>query len=190
MSDSAKAVKRNLLIISLLIMAFALPIVVARYMYFHPAKFTLTKNNNGILLQSPISLEPLFPAQTYGSGWKIFYAPKNCCDTTCKELAVNLNQMKNRFDNDESSVAIFMLQQGACEVTLGENVTPLLLNDQQNQGFSTALAAQLPPQDNTIEGHIYLVNPDNNLIMYYPETSNTLGLLKDLQRLQKGIDSE
>ncbi len=183
-----------ILIIPCVIILFALPSLIARFVYHHPNLIPMEKNNAGQLITPPVSIalfsiknsagqlldnsppskNKLKPAEnrTTNSKWMILLFNPGQCDTACLRKIYDMHQLwiatgKNQ-NRVERAVLTFQNFQQPSENTKILLITQKALSENK---FTF------------IPGAFYLVDPMGNIMMVYQPNQDPVDILKDLQHL-------
>jgi len=164
-------------ILLLLALMFAAPGITAYVFYQHPNWLTASRINKGTLLNPPVSLNSLDKK----TKWRIaFWSPGTCAEACLKQLDM-LARIRLALGRKLYQVDQWLL--------LGEQVTSLpdaIKSGLQQQDFHMT---QVSSDDETklktlsAEGAIFIINPDNYLILSYSSQVNPDDIFKDLKLL-------
>ncbi len=167
----------NYCVVLLLIILFFMPGVVAYLFYTHPSWLSATRTNKGELLTQPVALTSID-----GEGkWRIiFWSPKACNELCVQQLdtlaRVRLALGRKLYDV-EQIVAL-----PATAAALPAAVTDdLIKKDFKINTLSSADDEAIQPLANTTP--IFLMSPDNYLVLRYKAGVNPDDIYKDLKTL-------
>lgn len=172
--------------IAIIALVFFGPIIFAAWMYmtgqFQPAGST----NHGEILDPVINLRealsdhaPILAATE--SPWRLIYANEAVCDQPCHDALYRLRQIRLMLGNDMDRLGRIFLH--------GESRPDKVFLDEQHRGLITisdqglgllleeSRPKSLPP------GGIYLVDPLDNLIMYFSPDIVPVDMVDDLKHL-------
>ncbi len=173
--------------LALLMGLFAVPIAASllTYRYLRPAPTA----NYGELLLPPatITAQPFervdggrFSFAQLAGRWILVVSDAGGCAATCAEKLVTLRQVRLALGRDASRVArVFVVEDR-------QRPEPAALD-----GFDGMVVALTPPGASVPSGagsdraHIYLVDPNGNVMMRWPAAGERKGVLADLRRLLK-----
>ena len=186
--------KHPLFIILCLIILFALPSLIARWVYFHPHLFSFKKSNYGQLITPPVAISnfpimnsehqlldnalpgknKLKPAEnkTTNSKWMMLLFNPEKCDSVCLKKIYDMRQLwiaTGKFqDRVERAVLTYNNFQSP-----SENTKILLISKN----------AVLKNPFKLTPGALYLVDPMGYIMMVYPKSEDPTDMLKDLEHL-------
>ena len=178
--------KRGRLQLGIIALAFFGPMILATWMYatgqLHPSGST----NHGRLIDPVINLEealsgssPILTAT--GAPWRLLYANEASCDESCRDALHRLRQIRLMLGKDMDRVGRIFLH--------GESQPDNAALLEPHPGLITmsdkALGKTLDesrPQD-LPAGGIYLVDPLDNLIMYFSPDIVPRDMADDLKHL-------
>jgi hypothetical protein len=181
--------KKTLLITALL---FATPVILAVVMHNFPGLITLGTKNNGTLITPARPLESLsltVGGQTAGKAlvegkWTWTTLIEGKCDTACNEQLYKSRQVRLALGKDMDKGQRLLVQVGtpvAIDPALLEAHPDLIIaSADSNAAWLTTFHLDDGKLDT---GHLYLVDPLGNLMMYYPQEIEGPMILKDIQRL-------
>ena len=179
---------RQLLLVGSL---FIVPLVTAILLYYSSG-WQPAVNAQGTLIDPPRALEvagsTLSDGRPADAGvlrdrWSIVY-PAAACDEHTEAVLDQLRRVRLALDKDAPRVRRVLLHDGACSgVAFPSRDADLLVLAAAGPQVRALLAAFPPAVDGTTG--IYVVDPHGNLMMSYPASGSTRGLLKDLERLLK-----
>ena len=187
------------LVLLSLIAVFSVPLLFALLIFYNPNVFSERSTfNYGQLIDPPIPLKQLrFQILTsmgknreradklFHGKWSLLYVGSGQCDLRCEANLFKMRQIRLRIGKDITRLQYLFLLSTKDPVTDLKRVRkdhPSMiithLNDVQLQSFQQ-LSSDIP------EHGIYLVDPLENLMMYYPTDANAKGMLKDINHLLK-----
>jgi hypothetical protein len=141
-----------------------LPILISWCLYFYHTQLHFKSLNHGVLI-TPAIPAPLFNKNSLAANhkvWRIIAIDKGDCKDNCPALRHTLSQIQTALGKDYRRVEL------------------VFLNSDDQDVISMQKLLQLDPR-----AKIFLQDPLNNLFMYYPDTVNPMGILKDLQQVLK-----
>ena len=158
-------------IVSLLLVLFTAPGILAYIVYQHP-NWISGRTNRGQLLQPPVQLQAAYP----GNKWQILYWNPQPCQQTCLQQIDDLAKMRLALGRRLYYVdLIFAHSQKNLSIALQDLLQKIAGHDSQIQ---EADANILGPQS-----AIYLVNPQHYVILAYSIDQAKKDLFQDLQKL-------
>ncbi|HSW69239.1 MAG TPA: hypothetical protein VLI69_03640 [Gammaproteobacteria bacterium] len=147
-----------------LLFIFAVPVISSWFLFHYHEHFRLKTLNHGTLLKSPIDVNYL-SEQNAQKKWRVLYVSNETCDSACKQITHQLNQVQKALGKD--SHRVFILFMNNKEALLKKLQTDFM---QHEKNF-------------VINNKIYLIDPLGNLFMYYSDTTDPMSILKDLKRV-------
>lgn len=140
-----------------LLLIFIVPILASGILFqFHQYAGLKTKNH-GILINPPVMISGELLDNS--RKWQIVYVTGASCDQNCENILQTLHQVKK---------------------ALGKNTDRVVVK--KTAEFSIKLE-QLTQNNIALTNKIYLIDPANNVFMYYPDTNNPMDILKDLKHV-------
>jgi hypothetical protein len=180
----SKGGRLQILIIALV---FFGPLILATWMYSTGRLQPASKTNHGALFDPILNLGELLPdsplLRIEAHPWRLIYANAGDCRQTCRDALYRLRQVRLMLGNEMDRVsrvflygasppdADFLHDQHRGLITIGDKALNRLLEERRPE--------VLPP------GGIYLVDPLDNLIMYFPPDTNPGDMADDLRHLLK-----
>jgi len=171
--------------ISIIALVFFGPLILATWMYMTGQLTPSGNTNHGALLEPVVNLAEALPespllAQT-DAPWRLVYMNEGLCDAACSEALHRLRQTRLMLGNDMDRVGRIFLH--------GESSPDKVLLDDQHRGLITIsdkglaelLEARRPKTQ--APGGIYLVDPLDNLIMYFSPEIDPGDMVDDLKHL-------
>lgn len=171
--------------ISIIALIFFGPLLVATWMYstgsFRPA----TRTNHGHILDPIVNLHESLPDSALPSGaggpWRLLYVNSGVCAEACRAELTRQRQIRLMLGSEMDRVT---------RVFLHGDSTPdkVFLNEQQaglitisDKGLTELLQNRRP--DGVSAGGIYLIDPLDNLIMYFSPDIDPGDMTDDLKHL-------
>jgi hypothetical protein len=149
--------KNKILIVSLLILIFIIPLILSRALYDYHSYFHLKTTNHGTLIDPPIGMPKT-------KKWQIIYISSGHCDQFCLTMRHNLRQVKLALGKNSLRV----------NVTFIDAPVP----KEWIKAFGLRYKNKFSVSDK-----IYLMDPEGNILMYYPSHTDPMNILKDLKHL-------
>jgi hypothetical protein len=184
---------RGRLTLVLLILAFALPLAVATWLYHNPQIWTPTTfTNHGALMDPPRPLEPLDLAELTGQHfgieqlrghWTLMHVENAHCDPTCEQLLVKTRQLRLALGHDIDRVQRVYL---ATEPPYLAPLAPILEENPRLRlvtGDREALIPVMALLGEDALGTVFLLDPLGNLVLRYRPGFDARGMFKDVKRL-------
>jgi hypothetical protein len=144
----------------ILLALFIVPMLLSWVLFHYHQYFNFKTVNHGHLLNPAINIGSLQLPKT--NGWRILHIDKGSCDTECIIINASLAQVQKALGKDQERVSVVTLN-GQSPV-----LTRLAIEN-----------SRLPP----LQNKIYLVDPLDNVFMYYADNVNQMDVLKDLKRI-------
>lgn len=160
-----------------LAVTFAAPGIMAYLFYKHPTWLGGTKTNKGRLLASPIHLE-LFDDS---SKWKLVYWEPNGCDKDCLDELNTLGRIRLALGRKLYQVDEWLLLNKQNKVEADE-LRPIF-KEQDIHVASMKKTEALKLEKLPKEEAIFIVNPDNYVILTYKIGGNPDDIYKDIRIL-------
>ncbi len=194
---------RGLLQLTLILLLFGGPLLVAWFLYQNPESWQegVEQTNYGELISPPRSLQDLYLKRVGGGElhtgflrgkWTLIYIGSSDCSAVCRDnlykmRQVHIAQGENMGRVQRLYIATNTEQLGPLGKLLEEQyprMTLATLVDSARERVLTQFRVEKPRA--VVETpRVYLVDPMANLMMYYPPQANPSGLLDDLEHLLK-----
>lgn len=185
------------LLIGALALLFLGPPVAATYLYLSPDVWRpQDTSNHGDLIYPPLAVKaselrtidsdaPLRADELEGH-WTLGYASDGDCLGQCQERLFHLRQVRIALGKDRDRVQRLLLT--GPEGTSGVHVKDILRMYPELEAAIPPEAAALPvdgPETDTPirPGDVFVVDPQGNLMMRYPEEIGPMEVLEDLRQL-------
>lgn len=182
-SGKNKAFLPMFIIIVLTIVPIALSWLLFRYHQY----FNFSTLNHGVLIRPAIPMNDIGFVKNQRKIWQIVYIPSGCCDGQCKKQLFFLHQVREALGKDSERVNLVFAASPACQqedlLTLHTYNFQNILFTSQQSSMLLAKFAHSGFNNFVLTNKIYLLNPNNNLFMYYPASADAMGILKDLKLL-------
>ena len=187
-----KTARRTLLI---MVTVFAVPYLLAWFIYFKPGVVDLGTRNNGTLISPMISSEQIHLSRPGGQSvaeagdsdvWMLLSFGEGVCATDCEKTLFTLQQLRKMVGVEKSRL------RRAYVVPAGENYAPienglarfegteLLVADAQRLRW---LETQLGIETGELHRHIVIADPKANLVMWYPREMDPKKIFADIEIL-------
>ena len=171
--------------ISIIALVFFGPLIVATWMYMTGQLTPAGHTNNGTLLDPIVNLAETLPESALvtrpGAPWQLVYANEELCEAACGEALYLLRQTRLMLGNEMDRVERIFLH--------GESPPDRVFLDDQHRGLITIsdkglgkLLEERRPKAQA-PGGIYLVDPLDNLIMYFSPDIDPGDMVDDLKHL-------
>jgi hypothetical protein len=153
---------------------FVLPAFAGWFLYQYHDYFSFKTTNRGTLVHPALQRDDLALHAPAQQRWQIIFAPLQCSAAT-EKLMHTLHQLRVALGKDKERVILTLLTDNQCQQP-EHDFRKLIFDSQQNLQLQQALKTQST-------GKIYLLDPNGNLFMYYPETANAMDILKDMKKV-------
>lgn len=171
--------------ISIIALVFFGPLILATWMYMTGQLTPSGNTNHGALLEPVVNLAETLPESALitesGAPWRLVYVNEGQCDAACGEALHRLRQTRLMLGNDMDRVERIFLH--------GESPPDKVFLDDQHRGLITISDKWLGPlleerrPKAQAPGGIYLVDPLDNLIMYFSPGIDPGDMVDDLKHL-------
>ncbi len=158
--------RRNRRIFYAILAVFFIPMLIAWGLFYFRDQLHFATTNHGVLLRPPVADVALYEklnAHDAQRHWLIVYVPQGVCDTACHAVADRLQAVQQVLGKQQARVKVVTLS--AIEATASLS---MLQHDFLGQAMTK---------------RIYLMDPAGNFFMYYPEKTDFMGIVKDLQKV-------
>lgn len=186
MSESNAQKPSGMLQVVLLGLVFAVPLLIAAWMYFggeglQPAGRT----NHGILMEPFDNLRDIAPRDANrvlpADKWGLVYVNEGSCGEPCRYALYTMRQSRLMLGNDMSRLQRVFLHgdQAPDAEFVGEEHAGLVMKPAAALGreLSGRIPAGSPP------GGFFLVDPLGNLVMYFPPDIDPGAMVDDIDHL-------
>ena len=173
--------RQRRMLIGVALMFFA-PLGVAFFLYYGNAWHPGGRVNNGELIEPPRPLpQSALPApNTLQRKWTLLYVQRGRCDELCLRRLYDMRQVRTALDRDMDRVQrVLIADADCCDMEKLREMHPDLITVPLGTAVEPLLA--LLPAANT--QRIYLVDPLDNVMMFYAADAKPKGMLEDLKRL-------
>lgn len=177
--------KRSLTKLLLVILVCVAPVIASylAYYVFPPSGRT----NYGDLIEPQVTLGPLGagdPLGRFKGQWMLILVQDGACDEACAKRLFFLRQTHTALGRDRERANMVLLQ------SHGSPLPPALVEAHPYLTVVPVDAADItrwfpPGAEGQVIGHLYVVDPQHNLMMRYPLDPEPAPVRKDLQRLMK-----
>jgi hypothetical protein len=186
--------RQRRLLVGLAFMFFA-PLALAFYLYYgHDTWHPGGRVNRGELVEParplPALVLPLFDsgstdANFLKSKWTLLYVASGPCGAACRIRLYDTRQVRLALDRDMRRVQrVFIADPECCDAKFLREQHPDLITVRTGAAAAPLLAL-LPtdPRSAAQVPRVYLIDPLGNLMMSYPASAQSKGMLEDLKRL-------
>ena len=171
--------------ISIIALVFFGPLLLATWMYTTGRLLPAGSTNHGELLDPVINLEEALPDSRIldeANGlWRLIYANVSDCDESCREELHRMRQIRLMLGSEMDRVGRVFLHGAASpdRVFLDNDHRGLIT--MSDKGLVELLKERRP--ERVPEGGIYLVDPLDNLVMYFSPDIDPGDVTADLEHL-------
>lgn len=194
-SPATTSLRRQRLLLVLVISAFVVPLVVAWLLIDHWRPGGSVQHGELMNPTRPVALQftllgqqGLAGSEAWRGRWVLVYVGSAAhCDARCRTSLYDMRQVRLALGRDLERVKTALLLDG----TPGTELHQWLASEHPNTEIAIANSANQNllfmafPQAGKLGDWIYLLDPLGNLVIRYPVDIDPRGLLKDLQRLLK-----
>jgi hypothetical protein len=173
--------KRTTKKVWLLLIISLLPVAAGWLLFHYHTLFSLKTMNHGILINPPVHSE-MFDMPGKQHQWQIIYMPGIYCDKQCDEVMFSLHQLHTGLGKESQRVMLKVVIANNAVVNNRPDFQNIILTPGQITQLQQMLVQQMGA-DFVLLHKIYLMDPADNLFMYYEDTSNLMDILKDLKRV-------
>ena len=192
---------KPLLTILLVLLFCLLPMLAAIILYKDRAHLSLGRVNHGTLFQMATPAAHLFfnhpfaqvheSLKALGGKWSLVYMTSGCCDKQCAHILFDLKQMHIALNSEAKRVRNVLITGNQCKKSqVKTSLKPfsmlwLTANQSQQYAFNQLIHKQAPRASFSQAGHLFIIDPHVNLVMYYVASVKPGYVFQDLQRLLK-----
>jgi len=190
MNDISNTPQRSNTTLWLLLASFLVPAILAYGYYFFGDRPSVA--SNGQLIIPVVDIETLKLKDPLGEGitredltpkWRMYYFAGANCDSECKSSLYNMRQVnlalgKNADRVEHAIVHLFTPQNEFMKYIEAEH--PKVIRVYSSSENTLELM-----KDSNSTSFIYLVDPQGNIMMKFPDTVNAKLILKDINKLLK-----
>lgn len=174
--------KKNYFKLFLIMLIFVLPLIVSDYLYMHHRNFQFKTTNHGVLVSPVVPVKELTPAANVKGKWQIVFMTNGCCDAQCDKTMFTLHQLRKALGNNSERVNLVLITDTTCVIKDTHDFAKLNFTSQQYTNLETAISNN-GDKNFLVKNKIYLVDPQGNLLMYYPGDVDQMNILKDIKHL-------
>ena len=178
-----------------LIAVFVVPLLIAIAMYtYRDLLPTFGSVSNGQLihpaqpietLQIEMSDNSIFDSQQLASKWTYLIFQNLSCDLNCEASLFKLRQARLATGRESNRVQMILVHPSNQAFDIESQIYQRHQNLRLG-GLKTLQVEKDVQQPEQLEsGHIYLIDPNGNLMMKYDHKASSRGLLKDIKKLLK-----
>jgi len=184
---------RGRLTLVVLVLVFALPLVVASWIFYNPQVWTPSHyTNHGQLIDPPRPVESLsllddagqpFDENRLRQHWTLMYVGRSECDLSCEAALFKTRQLRLALGRDIDRLERLYLRtdsQDADGLSGMREKHPRLTFV---GGDESALAPLMNLLGSDAHDHVYLLDPLGNIVLRYGPEASSKGMLKDVKKL-------
>lgn len=176
LQNSSKKVPTKLVF---LLLVFIVPMFVSWGMYFFRDHLHFHTKNHGNLLHPVVAVSDIKALTNSNHQWQIIYIPSASHFSMTDKTLFTLNQLKKALGKDEKRVHLTLITDSTYKQTGNPYFVHYQFDEEQYKQLQKKLA------QNNILDRIYLVDPANNLFMYYADSDDPMNIYKDMKHLLK-----
>lgn len=164
---------------------FAVPLILAAWIYYSDGRLTPGgRTNAGALLEPIVNVNearPAFSEDLAGRRWALIYLHRGTCEDACREALYRMRQSRLMLGNDMTRMAriflhgdiapdrVFLDREHAGLITISDDGLGELLDQKRPAGLQP--------------GGLYLVDPLGNLVMYFAADLEPEDMVGDIEHL-------
>lgn len=182
--------QRRFATVLFLVAIFWIPFFAAWYYFDHPNVIKLKTTNHGVLIQPTIALKTLgvhHVADSIKNKWLFIYVPSLPCDQMCENMLHNQRQIWIALNKNSSQVQRAILLVGSdthvVEQLLKKYYPDMIKFTTSSEQFKYFLQQLSINKKSEQHGWILLVDPQQQVMMYYPATVTNKDVYDDLTHL-------
>ncbi len=165
--------------LTFLLLVFVLPMLVSWAMYIFRDHFHFNTKNYGNLLHPAVSVSDISALTNSNHQWQIIYIPSQKHFASADKTLFTLNQLKKALGQDEKRVHLVLITDASYQKSENPHFSHYQFNKDQYEKLQKKLT------QNSIVDRIYLVDPANNIFMYYSDSDDPMNIYKDMKHLLK-----
>ena len=183
-------------VMAALVLLFLGPPLVAAVVFYTDAWRPASTTNHGEMIYPPKAVNAAgftdLEGRPYSDGhfrgkWTIGYLSDGECRGLCQERLYHLRQVRLALGNDAERVQRLLVtsEEGRDSDSVADvlRMYPHLMAAMQpNSGNGIPLADERDSSP-VRAGEVFVIDPQGNLMMYYPEDKDPTGLLQDLRKM-------
>lgn len=178
---------KNRMILMGLLFVFIFPFALALYLYQNPGSRLLSPGQHGQLIVPPQPISQLTQQTQPQRAWKILLMTTEPCEQRCHDLLNAIHRLARSTGKEERRLQRWLISPNRVDWFDGDARFDVF---QANQYQIAKYATELPTQSGGVEVTdlslaIYLVDPNDFILMVYPQDTDFKMLRKDLMRLLK-----
>jgi hypothetical protein len=157
------------------------PFAAALLLYYGGSAWLPQLPGSRELLATPLPLPQTWRSDPAVHPWQLIYARMSACEQQCTQHLGRLLQVQLALGRDREQVQRVVWHVGALPQLGDAELVARSLDDAPGREIVTVLGAE-----RLADGHIYIADPQGNLILAYPADVEQKELLRDLKRLLAG----
>lgn len=190
--ENSQPKKRTIWPIFAMLMVFGLPYPVAWYFVFsEDPVFHLSQKPHGVLV-SPIqaiagaTINKVLP-EGGSEQWKLVFFAPSVCETSCLKTLFLMQQARRAQGVERNTISrlVFFEEDSKLNSEQLAEQYPGTIFVSQPRGERARFSGPFVQVASTLDQRLFLVDPGNNLMMYYTEAVTPKGLIGDLAKLTK-----
>ncbi len=176
---------RSKFLFVLVVAIFAVPLLLATFMYSSGIWQPANSTNHGTILSPIVNLGEELPGSPllsiFTDRWQMIYVNEEDCAAACREALLRLRQSRLMLGNEMTRVDRVFLHGDTPPDRVFLEQHHAGLKTITDQGLQELLAIRQPPE--TLKGGIYLVDPLGNLVMYFAPDIEPGHMVDDIKHL-------
>jgi len=171
--------------IGIIALVFFGPMILATWMYSTGKLQPAARTNYGVLIEPIVALEDILSNSTNPDdpqqAWRLLYMNMAVCDATCTEALYRQRQIRLMLGKDMDRISRLFLHGTASTDKVTRSNEDAGLITINNKGLAELLEGKRPSE--TPAGGIFLIDPLDNLIMYFSPDLTPGDIADDLKHL-------
>ena len=165
--------------LTFLLLVFLLPMLVSWAMYVFRDDLHFHPKNLGHLVHPAIQVSDIPALVTPNHQWQIVYIPSPNHFAIADKNLFTLNQVKKALGQDEKRIHLTLITDATYKIVENPYYSHFQWDKKQYELIQKKLSQKV------IVDRVYLVDPANNIFMYYADTDDPMNIYKDLKHLLK-----
>ena len=194
------AQRRSQLKLLLILLVFLLPVIAAVVIHLNPQWQPTATRNYGVLFRPVVALKDFmlhtetgkpFGLQNMRGKWSLVYIGKDTCDKACQDALYKARDARWAQGTEATRVNYYYIVTadkfgGDPAALLASNPGLMMLLGDAKQLSDLLQQFRIDQHDQPGRNNrLYLVDPNGNLLMHYPDGFKDIGLMEDLKHLLK-----
>lgn len=154
------------------------PVLLSWFFYYFHAYFHFKTENSGTLINPPLQMSEIFAKQLIPKKWQIILFVNDCDKALAMKKMLSLHQLRKALGEDSHRVVLLLWTTSACLIDSSYEFQRKALSAKQNHFLQYTFTV-----NKTMQNSIYLVDPLNNLFMFYSVADNEMHIFNDVKRV-------